>query len=100
MVTHQKLYTADDLWELSHLPEYADKRLELVQGDIIEMSPTAGAHGIVASKLDRLLGNYVEDHDLGITTWAETGYLLAQDESGKTTVRAPDFGFVTKERWK
>jgi hypothetical protein len=48
MTVHEKLYTADDLWEMSH--QVGDqKRLELIKGVIIEMSPTGDVHGIVAA---------------------------------------------------
>jgi Uma2 family endonuclease len=95
MVSQEKLHTAADLWELSHQAEYADKRLELVEGAIVEMSPTGGVHGVITSKLDRLIGAFVEANRLGITTGAESGYILQTDPH---TVRAPDVGFVAADR--
>jgi Uma2 family endonuclease len=98
MVVQEKFYTADDLWELSHLPENSDKRLELVEGEIREMSPSGGAHGGVVSKADRFIGDYVERNQLGYVTGAETGYTLHKNPRGRDTVRAPDVGFVRAER--
>jgi Uma2 family endonuclease len=89
----EKVYTAADLWALSH--EYPERRFELCEGMLIEMSPTGGKHGGLGSKLDRTAGVFVEQNELGYTTAAETGYVLFTDPvTGKATVRAPDFAFV------
>lgn len=93
-----QLYTAADLWALSHQPEYADKRLELREGVLIEMSPAGGLRGQIASRLDRLIGAFVEAHRLGAVTAAETGYVLCARPDGRETVRAPDVGFVAAGR--
>jgi Uma2 family endonuclease len=95
-----RVYRVADLWELSHDPAYTDMRLELVEGELRIMSPAGGEHGGHSSKFDRRVGNFVEDHDLGFTTGAETGYILYEnpDPNGKDTVRAPDVGFVAKAR--
>jgi Uma2 family endonuclease len=106
MVLREKVYTADDLWELSHQPEYANLRLELSDGRLIIMSPAGTQHGGLTSWLDRNVGNFVDEHELGITTAAETGFILYKnpDPKGKDTVRAPDVGFIRAERapgnWK
>ncbi len=98
MVIQEKLYRVADLWEFSHRAEYSGKRLELVEGMIIEMAAAGGKHGMLASRLDRLVGTFVDEHHLGYTMAAETGFILHQDPSGRDTVRAPDVGFVRKER--
>ena len=61
------------------------------------MSPAGGRHGRIALKLARRLGDYVEQHDLGETFAAETGFLLTRDPD---TVRAPDVAFVSHARLK
>jgi Uma2 family endonuclease len=98
MVVQEKFYTADDLWELSHLPENSDKRLELIEGVIREMSPSGGKHGGVAGVAYVLIHVHVQQNDLGYCTAAETGYTLYRNPAGKDTVRAPDVGFVRAER--
>lgn len=100
MVISERVYTVEDLWEMSHSPEYAGQRLELSEGRLIVMSPAGWKHGGLASRLDRVIGSHVDEHDLGMTTAAETGYILYKnpDPTGKNTVRAPDVGFVAKAR--
>src|SRR5687768_6041758 len=94
----EKFYSADELWELSHAPENDMRRFELSEGVLIEMSPASLKHGTVALKLGRVVGDFVDEHDLGITTAAETGFILFKNPRGKDTVRAPDVGFVAKAR--
>lgn len=90
---------ADAFWELLGLPENADKRLELVEGVVIEMpGGSGGRHGETGIVLARQLSNHVYDNNLGRMTGAETCYRLYKNPNGKDTVRCPDIGFVTIER--
>ena len=98
MVVQAKTYTAEDLWELSHLPEYAEMRLELSVGELIVMAPSSWQHGVASSKFIRIVGDFVETHHLGLTTGAETGYILHRNPDGRDTVRAPGIGFVAAAR--
>jgi len=92
----EKLYTAEDLWELSHLPENQNKRLRLIEGVIYEMPPAGGEHGGITLDLGSHIRNHVKEYALGYTTAAETGYILFKNPDGKDTVLAPDVGFVSK----
>jgi Uma2 family endonuclease len=83
--------TAD---ELLAMPAGMGKRYELVAGELRVMSPSGWRHGSVISRLSARLATYVEQHDLGITFGAETGFKLA---SNPDTVRAPDVSFIGKK---
>ena len=85
-----KLITADEMLMMSNIG-----RCELLYGEIIEMSPAGAEHGMVASRFNRFLGDFVENRDLGITFAAETGFVLERDPD---VVRAPDASFVRKDR--
>jgi Uma2 family endonuclease len=91
MAVQERLYTADEFWE-----SFGDtKRLELVKGVPVEMSPTGEAHSVVSAWIAHLLLSYVEAHDLGEITAAEGGFVVSRDPD---TVRAPDVGFIAKAR--
>jgi Uma2 family endonuclease len=93
MVTQEKLYTVDDVWELSHLPENEGKRIELVEGEITIMHPPGGTHGSTTLKVGRPIGDFVEDHQLGEVT-VETGYHPPDDPHN---LFAPDVAFIRAE---
>jgi Uma2 family endonuclease len=98
MTVQERFYSADDLWTLSQDPHYSETRLELSEGVLIEMSPSGTTHGIFTLKLGRFIGGFVEEHNLGYTTGAETGYILFKNPNGKDTVRAPDVGYIAAHR--
>ena len=91
MAVQERLYTADEFWET-----FGDtKRLELVKGVPVEMSPTGEERGVLSMWLGYLLLTYVEAHDLGEVTAAECGFVVSRNPD---TVRAPDVGFIAKAR--
>ncbi|MFN8449569.1 MAG: Uma2 family endonuclease [Anaerolineae bacterium] len=98
MTVQEKLYTVEEFWEIAHLPENDEKRLELVEGVIYAMPPAGGEHGENSANLLISLGVYIRQHNLGHVTAAETGYILFANEEGKPTVRAPDVGYISYER--
>ena len=90
--TPAKLYTADDLWIISNDDErqqLEDKRYELDEGTLLEMSPTGTIHGVIALWIGHLIVSYVAEHDLGLVTGAESGFVISTKPD---TVRAPDIG--------
>lgn len=90
MTTTTKPITAEELLAMGDIG-----RCELIYGEIHMMSPSGAAHGVVAMRFARYLGQHVEDNDLGLVFGAETGFRV---ESDPDLVRAPDAAFVRKER--
>jgi Uma2 family endonuclease len=82
--------------ELLHLPDNG-KRYELVNGELCEMSPAGGEHGIVGGRALRRVGTFLDHHpDVGGEVFtAETGFRLSRDPD---TVRAPDVAYVVQAR--
>jgi Uma2 family endonuclease len=86
-----KLITADELLTMP------DTRFgyELVRGEIKKYMPAGNLHGFVASRINRFLGNFVDENNLGAVVAAETGFTIFQNPD---TVRAPDAAFIGKEK--
>ncbi len=84
-----KIWTED---ELLALPD-DDGKYELVNGELILMSPAGGLHGRHTGRLFSRLAVFVEDHKLGECYDGQTGFWM---KSGN--LRAPDISFVSKQR--
>src|SRR5260221_3099685 len=91
MAVQERLYTAEDLIKLSN----GSKRYELLEGHLIEMSPTGTPHGLVTNWLAYLLTSLVTEHKLGFVFAAESGFRLSNDPD---TVLGVDIAFVTIAR--
>ena len=93
MVLREKLYTAEEFWEIASLPEYDDCRVELEDGIIRKITPSTPINAVSAARVGSFLNAWVIPRDLGFVTGADGGYKLAEKR-----VRLPDVGFISKER--
>jgi Uma2 family endonuclease len=91
MSVEQKLMTAADLLRLPR----GRARHELVRGELRTMPPGGWEHGREGADVLVSLANHARDHALGGVTGGDTGFLLTTNPD---TVRAPDVGFVRRER--
>ena len=81
------------------IEEFAEMPLqgiwELVDGEPVELSPTAGRSGWISATIVALLANHVRQSRLGWAFSAETGFVLFDD---RQTVRSPDAAVVLRNR--
>lgn len=84
------VYTPEDLLTLP-----GAKHCELVNGRLVEKE-MGFLTSLIAEKIGRALGEYVERHQLGWTPASECGYQCFQDAPRK--VRKPDASFLSLER--
>jgi len=80
--------------EFYALPD-GEEHLELVAGWVVSEPLPGGRHGSIAANFVRLLGNHVQENELGAVFANDTGFVLAR---GPDTVRGPDVAFVRRER--
>lgn len=92
MVVQRKLLTVDEFWHLLDLPENQERRLELVDGEIVEVSPKLG-HGRKGSVIFLAMGKYLEDHPIGEIMF-EVDFYIPDDPHN---TRRPDISFLTNE---
>ncbi len=87
--------TADAFYDLA---ARSRAHLELVRGEVRVMSPASGLHGLLCSRLVRLLDTHVDARGLGWCFTEATGFRLGIPGDAEESVRAPDVAFVTRER--
>jgi Uma2 family endonuclease len=68
--------TAEDLASL----EGDGYRYDLLEGNLIRVSPAGFRHGRLAAEIARRLGNFLAEHpDMGVVVGAETGFRLSRN---------------------
>lgn len=92
MVTKARV-TAQDLWRMGE----GDVRRELVDGEVIEMAPVGGLHGLIVGKISRKLAEFVEPQGSGMVLVGDVGFVLALPTDPER-VRAPDVAFISTAR--
>jgi Uma2 family endonuclease len=68
---------------------------ELVRGRVVERNIPAPRHGYFCSQIGRLLGNFVEAHDLGRVMSNDAAVVTEHDPD---TVRGPDVSYYSYAR--
>ncbi|HWE34931.1 MAG TPA: Uma2 family endonuclease [Isosphaeraceae bacterium] len=68
---------------------------ELVRGRVVSMSVPDRRHGLVCNKAGRILGNFVDEHELGRVMNNDSGVIT---ERGPDTVRGADVAYYSYER--
>ncbi len=86
MAPVRTLVTAEQLPELAR-----DRRVELVRGEVVEMSPVGRKHGKIVLRLGSWMVPFIEERKLG-AFGTEVGFILARNPD---TVRAPDLFFLS-----
>jgi len=80
--------------DLEHLQsQHPDYRMELVNGEVIVMSPSGYESDEVAVEMAAQLRNWVKPRKLGRITGSSAGFILPNSDT-----RAPDVSFVLAER--
>lgn len=85
-----RLVTAEELMALGE-----DVRYELLDGELVEMAPTSGDHGVIAFRLATRVDRYEPSRTLVEGVTAEAGFVLRRDPD---VLVAPDLAFVRLER--
>jgi Uma2 family endonuclease len=80
--------------DLAALPPEFD-RYELIEGELVEVSPASGDHGEVGSELHGRLWAYLHGRIVGRLFILDPGFVIARNPD---TLLAPDIAFVSAER--
>ncbi len=82
--------TGEDLFKMGDIG-----RTELVEGEIVHMSPTGYFHGAIEINFSSAIKTFVRQHKLGRVFGGEVGIYTRRDPD---TVRAADVAFISNGR--
>ncbi|MBX3055205.1 MAG: Uma2 family endonuclease [Anaerolineae bacterium] len=89
-LNEEALITGEELAAMGDLG-----RCELVEGRVVKLSPAKMLHGRYEFEMARFLGNFVEEHNLGVVMVGEVGVYTRRNPD---TVRGADVLFISHER--
>lgn len=89
MATVAQTITAHQFFEMP-----GHEHFDLVDGELVPMSPPGFDHGCIVSDIAAILREFVRTRKLGLVA-VEAGFVVARDPD---TVRSPDVAFVRGER--
>jgi Uma2 family endonuclease len=93
MALRERLFTADEFFEMARLSENEDRRLELDEGVIVEMASSSPTNTVTAGRIIYFLNAFVLPRGLGYVTVPDGGFRLTEHK-----VRQPDAAFISKRR--
>ncbi len=93
MAIRERLYTVEDVWQLSQQPENEHKHYYLIKGELFWEMPPGYLHGHIAGLIFHYFLIFAEKLDLGKPT-VETGYYPDDD---RHTLLAPDVAFIRRQ---
>ena len=88
MALEKQRLTVAAFWE-----QHASEMVELINGEVVEMSPSGRQASSIARRIGARLGDFVDENALGDVTTADGGYRLDEDN-----MRVPDVAYVSNER--
>lgn len=92
MLTRERTYTVDEFLALIEtLPN--DCTYELIEGDVVEVSPSKAKQTTLGSLFSHWLWDYALQTDSGYVTSADGGFKLSEGD-----FFAPDAAFISKEK--
>jgi Uma2 family endonuclease len=91
MTLEKRVMTVEEFELWAFLPENRDKRLEYIDGEIIEV-PGSAFSSWLAIRIAWFLGNFIIPRGLGFITGGDAGFIVGRSRL------SPDVAFVSKAR--
>ena len=75
----------------------SDARVEVINGELIEMSPVGGLHHYIARNIQRILDQYALTNDSGEVFFDGLIFLLRKEGPGLKGAQVPDVSYTRNE---
>jgi Uma2 family endonuclease len=92
MVLEKQRYTLDDLLAMGE-----DARVEIIEGELVQMTAAGGIHQIIAGNIIRILDAYVVKHDTGVVFPDGMTYLMNSPAKGLKDSFVPDISYINHD---
>ncbi len=99
MIVERQYISADEFLGIVELPEYADRRLELVEGEIVDTPFSNPIHAGILISLSTTINVFVTKHSLGQVVGGDAPFVLEQSPVGRDTIRGIDIAYLSYDRF-
>ncbi len=98
MILERQYLKVEEFLALSEQPEYADRRVELIEGEIVEMPHPSPLHAAILADLSASLTLYGKRTGQGRVFAGNAPFILERSLAGRDTLRGIDIAFVAADR--
>lgn len=98
MILEKQFISAEAFFEIADLPKYDGRRIELVEGEIVDMPLPNPIHAAVLATLSTKLNMFVTDSESGRVLVGDAPFVLKRDAEGRDTLRGLDIAYISAER--
>ncbi len=99
MIVEKQFISADAFYDMIQQPEFADRRVELVAGEIIDMPLPSPIHAAILGTLSAEIINFVRKRDLGRVLSGDAPFVLERNPEGRDTLRGLDIAYISADRF-
>ena len=98
MVLEQQFISADEFLEIVEQPDFDNRKVELVEGDIVDMPLPNPIHAAILATLATKLNVFVTESESGRVLVGDAPFVLGRSKEGKDTLRGLDIAYISAER--
>ena len=94
----RQFISADDFLLIVEHPDFEDRIVELVDGEMVDMPLPNPIHAAILGTLSAEITNFVKKRDLGCVLVGDAPFILERNAEGKDTLRGLDVAYISAER--
>ena len=98
MVLEKQFISAEDFLEIVEQPDYDSRKVELVEGEIVDMPLPNPIHAAILATLSTELNTHVRQNESGRVLVGDAPFVLTRDTEGRDTLRGLDIAYISAQR--
>lgn len=98
MVLEKQFVSAEEYLEIVEQPDYDNRKVELVEGDIVDMPLPNPIHAAILATLATKLNIFVTECESGRVLVGDVPFVLKRNAEGRDTLRGLDIAYISEER--
>ncbi len=98
MVLEKQFISAEDFLGIVEQSDYDSRKVELVEGEIVDMPLPNPIHAAILATMSAELFTYVRENESGRVLVSDAPFVLNRDAEGRDTLRGLDIAYISAER--